>query len=62
MKTLQINKKSDATKIAKDYPQAKTMKYCNGKYKWHGSQNHYVGRQEKVSEEILALWVELSHF
>nr|WP_206609268.1 DUF987 family protein [Vibrio cholerae] len=58
MKTIQIIKRSDAMRIAKDHPVATIEKYCSGKYQWHGNQEHYIGRQEKVPERILALWVE----
>lgn len=58
MKTLAIQTRSDAMKVAEANPSAIRMKYDSGKYTWHGSQAHYVGREEKVSDEILALWVE----
>ena len=34
------------------------MPYCAGKYVWHGSQSHYVGKTEQVHDGVHALWVE----
>lgn len=58
MKTIKVTKRSDAMKIANEHPTARIGKYDCGKYAWHGSQEHYVGKEEKVSDRILALWVE----
>ncbi|BEI26576.1 DUF987 family protein [Vibrio fluvialis] len=54
---LTIGTRAEGLKIAKAKG-AKVMKYCSGKYKWHGSASHYVGREEVVDREVLALWVE----
>ncbi|NAX34113.1 DUF987 family protein [Vibrio sp. V27_P1S3P104] len=55
---MKITKRSDAMKIANEHQTARIGKYDSGKYIWQGSQDHYVGKEEKVSDEILALWVE----
>ena len=49
---MKVIKKSEAAKIA-----GATMKYCNGKYNWNGSQMDYVGRDIEGAN-VLALWVE----
>ncbi|ELA9367538.1 DUF987 family protein [Vibrio parahaemolyticus] len=54
---LAIGTRAEGIKIAKAN-NAKVWKYCTGKYKWHGSAKHYIGREEVVDREVLALWVE----
>ncbi|BBM67876.1 hypothetical protein VA249_45220 (plasmid) [Vibrio alfacsensis] len=58
MKEITIQKRSEAMRIALEHPTAKVMKYDNGKYTWHGSQTHYLGKQQQVTDCVLALWVE----
>ena len=33
-------------------------KYDNGKYEWHGSQKHYIGREVRHIDGIHAVYVE----
>lgn len=56
-RTLKFGTRAEGIKIAKAN-KAKICKYCTGKYKWHGSAKHYIGREEIVDREVLALWVE----
>ena len=33
-------------------------KYDNGKYEWHGSQKHYIGKEVKRINGVHAVYVE----
>lgn len=45
-------------KIKANYPNATVMKYCNGKYQWHGSAKHYIGKEVECSSNVLTIYVE----
>lgn len=57
-KTIKIQTRANALKMLNEHPDATKGKYSSGKYQWLGSQSHYVGKEETVSERVLALWVE----
>lgn len=58
MKKVTISKRSSAKKMIAKHPNASVYKFCTGKYKWHGSESHYVGQQYDASDKIVAIWVE----
>lgn len=64
MKTLKIISKKQANDemIKSLFQGTRTatnkMKYDSGKYKWTGSQKDYIGKECKVSDDVVALWVE----
>lgn len=59
MKNINVIKKSEAMKMAKEHEGfCSIKKYCDANYIWHGSENAYVGRTQQVPDRVLALWVE----
>jgi len=45
-------------KIKLNHTNTKIMKYCNGKYQWHGSAKHYIGKEVECSSNVLTIYVE----
>ena len=52
---MKITKRSEALKNS-----GSVIKYCSGKYKWHGSQSAYVGNDIELPKDsnVVAIWVE----
>jgi len=55
---MEIIKKSEAMKILKSNPNFITGRYDRGKYKWLGSEKHYIGKATQELAEVKAVYVE----
>lgn len=54
---MKIISKADAMRIHRANPGTRCWKWCTGKYKWHGTAAHYLGR-EVDAKGVLAVYIE----
>lgn len=62
---MKVIKKSEAMKVLTDSlfqpVNGHTLnigKFDSGKYQWHGSQNHYIGREVQDLDHVHAVYIE----
>lgn len=55
---MKIISKTDAMRLYSQHPQSRLFRYCTGKYQWHGSIRHYLGKDLPDIPGVLAVYVE----
>ncbi|HGY8806050.1 TPA: DUF987 domain-containing protein [Escherichia coli] len=55
---MKIITRGEAMRIHQQHPASRLFPFCTGKYRWHGSNETYTGREVQDIPGVLAVFAE----